>query len=181
MKKLIVKILIGIGVLIALPLIIALFVKREYAVQREITINRPRQQVFNYVKHLKNQDKYNKWVMVDPDMKKIYKGTDGTVGFIYAWDGNDKAGKGEQEIKSITEGEKVELEIRFIKPFEGLANVPFTTESVSENQTRLKWGMSGKSTYPMNFMNLFMDNMLGKDLEASLAMLKANLEEKQEH
>ncbi len=88
------------------------------------------------------------------------------------------AGKGEQEIKNITEGERVDIEVRFEKPFEGIATTPIVTEAVSENQTKVKWGMNGKNKYPMNFMNLFIDNMLGKDLESSLATLKNNLENK---
>ena len=174
--KILRKVLIVILIIIAIPLIIALFVRKEYAVEREITINKPKLQVFDYVRHLKNQDRYSKWVMTDPKMKKEFRGTDGTVGFVYAWDGNQDAGKGEQEIKNISEGERVDVEVRFIKPFEGLAMAPITTETVSENQTRVKWGLKGKSTYPMNFMNLFMDNMLGKDLEISLTNLKTILE-----
>ncbi len=113
---------------------------------------------------------------MDPNMKKDFRGTDGTVGFVYAWDGNKNAGKGEQEIKNITEGERVDVEVRFEKPFEGIATAPIITEAVSENQTKVKWGMKGKSKYPMNFMNLFMNNMLGKDLETSLTTLKSILE-----
>lgn len=170
------KILIVILIIIAVPLIIALFVENEYAVEREITINKSKPEVFNYVKHLKNQDHYSKWVMIDPNMKKDFRGTDGTVGFVYAWEGNKNAGKGEQEIKGISEGERVDVEIRFIKPFEGMATAPIITERVSDNKTKVKWGLKGSSNYPMNFMNLFMDNMLGEDLETSLRNLKSILE-----
>jgi uncharacterized protein YndB with AHSA1/START domain len=170
------KILIGIVILIAIPLIVALFVKKEYVIEREVTINKPKEQVFDYVKHLRNQDNYSKWVRMDPNMKKDFRGTDGTVGFVYAWDGNDDAGKGEQEIKNIKEGERVDVEIRFEKPMEGIATAPIITEAISPNQTKVKWGMAGKSNYPMNFMNLFMDGILGKDIEASLNSLKGILE-----
>ena len=170
------KILLVIAIIIAIPLVIALFVKKEYSVERTITINKPKQQVFDYVKHLKNQDNYSKWVRMDPAMKKDFRGTDGTIGFVYAWDGNKEAGKGEQEIKQITEGERMDVEIRFEKPFEGIAQAPFKTEALSAGQTKLTWGMKGKSKYPLNFMNLFMDNMLGKDIQSSLVMLKGILE-----
>lgn len=40
-------------VLIAIPLVVALFLKKEYAVQREIEINKPRNEVFEYVKYFK--------------------------------------------------------------------------------------------------------------------------------
>ena len=170
------KILIVIAVIIALPFIIALFIKNEYEIKREIIINKPKQQVFDYVKHLKNQDYYNKWVQRDPKMKKDFRGNDGTVGFVYAWNSDTDAGEGEQEIKDLKDGEKIDIEIRFKRPMESIAKTPIMTESVWENQTKVTWGMQGKSSYPLNFMNLFMDSMLGKDLETSLTSLKGILE-----
>jgi len=174
--NILIKILIVIGALVALLLIAASFIKKKYNIVREITINKPKTEVFSYIKHLKNQDNYSKWVRMDPNMKKDFRGTDGTVGFIYAWDGNKKAGKGEQEIKKIAEGERVDVEVRFEKPFEGIATAPIITEAISANETKVKWAMNGKSKYPLNFMNLFMDDMLGKDLETSLTTLKSILE-----
>jgi uncharacterized protein YndB with AHSA1/START domain len=174
--KIVKKILMAIVILIAILLVAALFVKKEYSVEREVTINKPKEEVFNYVKFQKNQDNYNKWVMVDPNLKKDYRGADGTVGFVYAWNGNSKAGKGEQEIKKITEGERIDCELRFKKPFEGIAYTRLTTETVSENQTKVKWGMEGKNPYPLNLMNIFIPNMLGKDLQTSLSTLKIVLE-----
>ena len=172
-----VKILIGIVGVIALLLIAALFVKKEYTVEREITINKPKDEVFSYIKQLKNQEKYSKWVMTDPNMQKDYRGTDGTVGFVYAWNGNSEAGQGEQEIKSISEGEKLDIEVRFIRPFAGVAKTPFTTQAVSDNQTKVKWGMTGGNPYPLNLMHLFIEGLLGKDLETSLINLKSQLEQ----
>lgn len=176
--KILKRILIGIVGLIALALIIALFVKKEYAVEREVIINKPKQEVFDYVKMLKNQDNFSVWAMRDPNMKKEYKGTDGTVGFVSAWDGNDQVGKGEQEIKKISEGERLDFELRFIKPFEATDDAYMTTEAVAENQTKVKWGFNGKMPYPMNLMLLFMDmdEMLGKDLADGLNNLKKVLE-----
>ena len=170
------KIIIGAAGLIALLLVVALFIKKEYTIQREITINKPKREVFTYIKHLKNQEHYSKWVMADPNMKKEYHGTDGTIGFVYAWDGNDQAGQGEQEIKQIIEGERLDLEIRFIRPFAGVAQTPFTVEALSENQTRVKWGMRGGNPYPLNLMHLIIDKVLGADLEVSLVNLKNILE-----
>ncbi len=173
MLKIIVLTLVG---LVALVLLLALFVRKQYTLEREITINRPKAEVFSYLKHLKNQDQFNKWVMADPNMQKSYRGTDGAVGFVYGWNGNSQAGEGEQEIINIEEGKKIDLEIRFKRPFAGIAYTPFTTETVAENQTKVKWGMTGGNPYPLNLMHLFMDNLLGKDLEISLANLKTQLE-----
>jgi len=127
--------------------------------------------------HLKNQEEYNVWTMKDPDAKKETRGTDGTVGFFCSWDSdNNEVGKGEQVIKDIKEGERIDIALHFIEPFEGDATAHMFTEPHGADQTKVTWAMKGKSKYPFNAMNLFIDNMLGKDMETSLEMLKANLE-----
>jgi hypothetical protein len=173
------KIVIVIAILIAIPLVIALFVKKDYTVEREITINKPKTEVFDYIKYLKNQDHYSKWAKMDPAMIKTYRGTDGTVGFVAAWESKkDDVGTGEQEIKKITEGEKIDFELRFIKPFESTSLAYMSTEAISDNQTKVKWSFNGHMKYPMNFMMLFMDfdKMIGDDLQTGLNNLKIELE-----
>lgn len=166
--------------LIGLILIIALFSKKSYTLDRSIIINRPIDEVFDYLKHIKNQDFFSKWVMMDPNLKKTFSGTDGTVGFIYAWEGNKKAGIGEQEIKGIIEGKRLDIEVRFKKPFEAIAKTPFTTEAISANETKVTWGTSSEMKYPMNIFLLIanIEKMLGDDIETSLGTLKGILENK---
>ncbi len=171
-------IVIIIVAIIALPFVLAMFTKKSYSIERSILINRPVNVVFDYLKHIKNQDQFSKWVQMDPNMKKEYRGTDGTVGFVYAWNGNKQAGEGEQEIKRIVENRKLDIEVTFIRPFAVVAKTPFTTEAVEVNETRVTWGMSSAMNYPMNIMLLFMnmEKLLGKDLEFSLQQLKDKLE-----
>jgi hypothetical protein len=179
--KIVKIILAAIAGIIILLLIIALFAKNEYAVERQVVINKPKQEVFDYIKALKNQDNFSVWAMRDPAMKKEYRGTDGTVGFVSAWDSQkDDVGKGEQEILSIKEGERIDYELRFIKPFEAKDKAYMVTETASDNQTKVKWGFNGRMKFPMNLMLLFMDmdKMLGKDLDAGLQNLKMILEKK---
>ena len=177
--KILKKILIVLAIIIALPFIIALFIKKEYAVEREIAIDRPKQEVFDYVKHLKNQDNYSKWATMDPNMEKTYKGTDGTVGFVAAWSSDKKdVGKGEQEIKKITEGERIDFELRFLEPFQSTEPAYMSTEAIADNKTKVKWGFNGRMPYPMNLMLLFMnmEEMIGSDLQTGLSNLKGVLE-----
>lgn len=163
--------------LVALPFIVAIFVKKDFVIARSTAINRPVAEVFNYVKFLNNQDYYNKWTMIDPNLRKSQRGIDGTVGFVAAWDSDIKqVGKGEQEIKKIADGKRIDLELRFEKPFKGTNTAYMTTEPFDENQTRVGWVFNGSNKYPMNFLNLFMQKMLGADMETSLTALKGNLE-----
>jgi len=177
--KILKKTLIVLAILIAIPLIIALFVKKDYQVERAIIINKPKAEVFNYVKYLKNQNEYSKWANIDPAMKKEYKGTDATVGFISAWESKrDSVGKGEQEIKAIKDGERIDYEIRFIEPLASVSSAYMETIAVSENETRVKWGFKGVMPYPFNIMHLFfnMEEMIGNDLQTGLNNLKVIME-----
>ncbi len=171
-------ILSSIAGLIALLLIIALFVKKDYSISRSITIVKTPKEVFNYIRYLKNQKEYSKWVMTDPDKKEEFRGTDGEVGIVYYWNGNQQAGEGEQEITAIKENERIDIEVRFVRPFAGLATTPFVLESAGDNKTKVVWGMTSAMKYPMNIMLLFlnMEKMLGNDLEISLNNLKRILE-----
>lgn len=162
--------------LLALVLLIALLKKKTYDVHCEVLINASRQNVFEYLKKLKNQDNFNIWVMADPTAKKEFKGEDGTNGFIYAWNGNKKAGEGEQEITKLIENELIATEIRFERPFKAIAYADYKLESVSENQTKVIWNNKSTMKYPMNIMISMVEKMLPKDMNKSLANLKNILE-----
>jgi hypothetical protein len=178
-KRIVIGIAALIGLVIVVPLILALFVKSDYSVERSVVIDRPKQEVFDYIRYLKNQDNYSVWASMDPDMRQEFRGVDGTVGFVSAWEGNDDVGKGEQEIVGITEGERIDYALRFIEPFEGFADTSLITESLDENRTRVRWTMDSSMPYPFNLMLLFMDmeEMIGNDLQTGLENLKLVLEQ----
>jgi hypothetical protein len=175
--KILKKILIVLGVLLAIPLIGGLFMSKTYKIDKEISINQPKQVVFDYVKYLKNQNNYSTWNMMDPKMKQSFTGTDGTVGFVSAWE-SDMLGNGEQEIKKITEGERIDSELRFKGFFGSTSPAYMSTEAVSDSVTKVKWVMEGNMSYPMNFMQVFMsmEDMIGTEYEKSLQNLKGILE-----
>lgn len=164
--------------IIAALLVAGLFIPKGMKATREIVINKPNAEVFNYIKQLKNQDNYSKWGSMDPNMKKEYKGTDATVGFVSAWEGNKKVGQGEQEITGIEEGKKLQTELRFIKPFKSIAQSSMTTEAVNDNSTKVSWGFEGSMNYPMNVMKLFMnmEKAIGDDFAIGLNNLKSLME-----
>lgn len=175
--NIIVTILLVVAGIIALALIIALFMKREHYVNREIIINAPRQKVFDFLKLLKNQDQFNKWATADKkNRKEEFKGTDGTVGFIYAWSGDKSAGQGEKEIMKIDEGKRIETEIRFVKPMRVSSSVIFETESLSDDQTKVNLINTGVLKYPLNLMIPMAEKKFPKDMDDSLSTLKNILE-----
>ncbi|EDM38304.1 hypothetical protein PBAL39_01777 [Pedobacter sp. BAL39] len=178
--KTIKRILLGLLGLIVLALIAAIFTKKDYAVERHIEIERPRLEVYNFIRLLRNQDQFSVWNRMDPSMKKTYSGIDGKVGFIATWDSKNKdLGKGEQEITGVSYGRRLDTKLRFKEPFDAEDDAYLITEDDGNTGTLVKWGFKGRMTYPMNIMLLFMDmdDMIGKDLQTGLINLKTVLED----
>lgn len=177
--KVLKRILIGLGLLIAIALLTALFVRKDYSAEGEIVIDRPLSEVFDYVKHLRNQDNFAVWGKSDSNLKMEYKGTDATEGFTQIWESTDKdVGSGEQEITGITPEHRIDYELRFKEPFESTQDSYIITERVSDGQTRVIWGFEGRLAYPMNLMFLFsnFEEMIRGDLQKGLDKLKSILE-----
>jgi uncharacterized protein YndB with AHSA1/START domain len=172
----VITILLVLAGIIALILIIGLFMRKEHYVRRQIIINAPAQQVFDFLRLLKNQDKFNKWAKTDPDRKEQFKGTDGTVEYVYSWSGNKDAGEGEKEIKDIVEGKRIETEIRFIKPMKISATVIMETESLSDTQTKVSLINTGTLKYPLNVIIPIFEKNFAKDMDTSLSTLKSIFE-----
>jgi hypothetical protein len=177
--KIFIGIILGLAVIIILFLIIGFFVKKNYSVGKEIVINKSKAAIFDFVRLLRNQNKFSIWSSMDPNMKTEFRGTDGTEGFVSAWDSDVKnVGKGEQEILKIVDGVRVDYEIRFLKPFKSTSWAYITTTTVDDNSTRVHWEFNGKMKYPTNLMLLFMnmEKMVGGDLDKGLQNLKTILE-----
>jgi hypothetical protein len=104
-------------------------------------------------------------------MKTQAEGIDGEIGFKYRWEGK-KTGKGSQTIINLVNNQKVETELDF--GFGDPAKSYFLTEEVSSNQTKVIWGISGRTPYPWNLVSLFYD--MGNDFEKGLLNLKNLLE-----
>ncbi|MGC4103780.1 SRPBCC family protein [Ferruginibacter sp.] len=164
------------GIIVVL-LICGLFMRKVHYVNRELIIHAPVQKVFEFLKFLKNQDQFNKWATADKENRKeTFTGTDGTVGFIYAWSGNKSAGQGEKEIINLVEGKKVETEIRFVKPMRVSARVIFETTALPDGQTKVNIINTGTLKYPLNVMIPMAEKNFPKDLDASLLLLKDIME-----
>lgn len=156
-------------------LIIALVMPTAFSYEVETTINKPKAEVFDYLKYLKNQNEWSVWILTATDMKQSETGTDGTPGFILAWEGK-KAGKGAQELIKITEGERIDTELRFEVPFKVTNKGYFITTAVDANKTKVVWGMAGNSPRPFNVISALMKGRLMKDFNQGLANAKKNLE-----
>lgn len=158
--------------LIALILIAGLILPKENHYHESIEINQHSTTVFQYLKLIKNQNNYGTWQLSDPEAKYSEQGTDGTVGYKIAWDGN-KIGEGSQTIVTIAEGDSIVTALDF-----GMGGEPtystFQTTAITDNKTKVDWYVKGKTPYPFNVLNPIID--MGEDFRQGLHNLKNILE-----
>ncbi len=169
------KILIILLAILALPLLIAAFVKKDFGVERSVVIDKPVTEVFDYVSKVRNQVNYDVWSQIDPEMVPTYKGEDGTVGFEYSWiSEHPNVGNGSQTITQVIAGERIDHALHFMSPFESTADSWIETKAIGDNQTEVTWGFTTRVAYPMNLMLALMnmEEAIAKDYDTGLSNLQ---------
>ena len=146
------KLLIFILALVGLFLLAGLVMDKEYTVSHSLTINKPQEEVFNYMKLFKNQENYSVWVMADPNIKLVYEGEDGTVGAKVSWDGNDDVGAGSQTITNIT-NDRIDVDLHFIRPMKDDQKGATLVKAINANSCTLTEEFYGNDPYPMNALS----------------------------
>lgn len=157
----------------ALVVIMGLFARHNYHIERSIEIKAPRALVMEQVKYFKNFQIWSPWGTLDPNMKTSIEGADGTVGAVYKWDGNKDVGAGRQTIKSITDS-RVEMEVKFTKPWESSAPTFFQLDEIDAEKTKISWGFDMYIGFPWNGLAMLtdVDAGVGKDYIRGLDNLK---------
>ncbi|MFD2162195.1 SRPBCC family protein [Paradesertivirga mongoliensis] len=164
-------ILIIVVVLAAIYFIGGLLLPKTYSVSRSVAINAPDSVVYKNVADFNNFLKWNPWSKMEPEAKEVISGPVSQPGHMYTWDG-EKTGQGQMTIERTEPYKLIDFELKFIKPFESLADTKFSFEPAA-NQTTVSWTMQGNNNTTMEkWMSLMMDGMLGKDFESGLKSLK---------
>jgi Polyketide cyclase / dehydrase and lipid transport len=84
---------------------------------KSVTIQGSKEEVFDMVRYLNNFPKWSPFLAQDPTQKYEVKGTDGTVGAQYHWDGNNGKDLGYQEIVKVDTFKFVGMKCDIQKPF----------------------------------------------------------------
>ncbi|WP_152267554.1 SRPBCC family protein [Agriterribacter humi] len=58
---------------------------KDYHFERSITINAPKEKVWEQVNNFTNRNKWSSWAEYDLNMQHTIEGTDGTVGVVHKW------------------------------------------------------------------------------------------------
>ncbi len=161
--------------LVIAALLSAAAIPTHFKIEQEIIINKPRVVVFDYTKMTKTNGDWNPFIKKDPKIVQNFKGEEGTVGFINAW-GNDKAFN-EQEIINLIPNERIDFELRFIKPVKPFKKAYITTNAFDEGHTRVALVVEENASFPYNLICFFKQKDLKKDLSLGLKNLKEALEQ----
>jgi len=163
--------------LIILVLVLGLIAPKDFDLERSVVIDAPPDQVYPHVRYFAKQDAWYPWKKYDPNMETSVEGTDGEIGAVYKWSGNEDVGVGQQTITALEENKSLETDLQFIEPFESNAKAYIYLDEVPAG-TEVKWGFTSEMPFPFNIMGLFMnmEKSVGSDYERGLEMLKEIVE-----
>ena len=146
--QVIITTVIVIASIIAMLLVLALFIPKNYSVSVAIIINQPFEKVYQYLSILKNQEQYSEWFKADPNLQTEILGTDGTIGAIQRWNSNI-VGTGEQEILYLSKAQ-MEIELRLRKPMEGTCRLVNKLIERGNSATQYSCTFFAYAKYPRN-------------------------------
>jgi len=150
---------------------------KEMIVEKSITIDKPSQDVFNFLKFIRNQETFSVWNMKDPVKETTSTGIDGAEGFTYSWNSKVKSvGAGSQKITKLIDGKRIEFDLNFERPMKNTGSSKFIIEPLAANKTKVIWDFRGPTKFPMYLFLGAITKMLGKDIAQSLENLKIKLE-----
>jgi hypothetical protein len=166
---------IATGIVLGAILVVLFLALRKpsvFRVERRTDILAPPEKIHPLIADFSRWPAWSPYEKRDPAMKKTLSGATAGKGAIYAWDGNNYAGKGRMEITDATPS-RIVIKLDFMKPFEAHNTAQFTLEGDAES-TEVIWSMRGPVSFKAKIMHVFfdMDYVVGKDFEIGLANLK---------
>lgn len=148
-----------------------LFISSDYEFERKIEIDVPPHLVFEQVTNLRTWENWSVWWKQDTTISATYSGENKGVGARMDWVGSDEM-KGGLEIISCNLDS---MRTQFF--FNDMSYSGIWKFQVTENGTKVSWGMKGKMNFPYRFLTLFIEKMAAPDFEEGLKGLKDYCEE----
>lgn len=152
--------------------------KKEFDLSRTVVINRPKAEVYAFVRQLCNQKEWVPWFFQNKEVQLKVKGDDGKEGASAYWKGSKRLGEGIQRIVKIKEGKVIEVQILMLRPYKTLCLFYIGVKEVEPEKTKLVWGLRGAHRFPATVFTLFhgMEKAFGANVEQGLKNLKRVLE-----
>lgn len=140
-------------------------------------IQAPDSTIYKSIADFKEFYKWNPWAKMDPSAVTTFSGTPATPGHQYNWKGKE-TGAGYMKIRTLQANKDLDIELKFIEPFESMADTKFDI-TPEQGGNKVTWTMSGENNMISKWMCVIMggmDKMIGKDFESGLANLKEKVE-----
>ena len=172
------KVLIGLVAIIAIFMIFVAKQPSDYKIERSIVISAPAEIVFHYVNNVREANKWNPWLELDPKASVGYEGPPAGAGAISTWKGDSNVGAGKLEITESRPNEYIKTKLDFFEPMANTAEGEYILKTEGQ-ETTVTWTMFGKNTFVGRMMCVFMnmDKMVGGQFEKGLANLKKMAEQ----
>jgi uncharacterized protein YxeA len=159
-------------IIIAIPLITALFITKDFNHEVSIQINAPIESVWQHTNSLAALDTWSPWIKIDPNMKSSIFGTDGTIGAYQSWESENKdVGKGKQTIVKIDAPNCLDTKLDFYWPHEAEADA-YIKLNKNGRGTEVIWGFKSVMPYPVNLMMLLPNTTMKETFADGLGKLK---------
>ena len=148
-----------------------------FRVERSQNIEAPPEKIFALINNFHNWPLWAPQDREDATMRRAFSGPESGAGAVSEWTSSGSAGGGRMAIIESAPGQKISVQVDFVKPL-AAHNINQFTLQPSGNVTRVTWSMQGTNLFMMKFMSVFvnMDRMAGKHFESGLENLKAAAE-----
>lgn len=164
-------------VAVAVVLLLAARRPDSFVVRRSTTIAAPAERIFPLINDYKQWTVWSPYETKDPDMKRTFGAQTAGQGATYAWDGNSNVGAGNMTIVDSAPPSKIGIKLVMTKPIAADNDVSFSLVPQGAG-TAVTWAMQGRVPFFAKVIHVFfdMDKMVGGDMEAGLAKMKAAVE-----
>lgn len=170
--KLVLLVVVG---LVALVAVVGLFLPSKWRIERTVSIAAESETVRAYLDTPRQWADWSPWNQARyPDMVVDYEGPERGVGAAWRWQGKS-SGTGRLEIVRSEAGQGVEYKLDCNWPVAGTISL-----APAGGHTEVRWVMAGDTgTNPIaHYFGLFMDRIMGSDMETGLARIKQAAETK---
>ena len=158
--------------LVALLLIAAALLPKNYNVEKSTIIKRSVADVMDKVGNLNYYAQWNPWQQSDPTATSTVSGPPKTPGHKYAWEGK-KVGVGSLTVNSLDD-KHIHFDLEFVKPWKSKAKDNWLFEPWGDgSECKVTWQNSGDLPFPMaRLMGRIINKQLNYQFETGLANLK---------
>lgn len=147
---------------------------KDYEVRRSLTMRADSQGVFDRVRDFRTWGDWSPWLLHEPDAKRQFSAAEDQPGGSYAWDGRYIGAGRLTHVRFAAPG-RIEQRLEIQRPFKSGSDV-WWEFAETEGGTEVAWCLRGSMPFLLRPMIPLVREMIGKDYELGLALLRGQLD-----